>query len=450
MLRYCAYGGLPGSIVLPGFLILELVLAQHSLDANNLATPPRAYLEPGPVAERLEQGPGAARALSVADTFYQVHAPRFFREGHLEYGHYGAGVLEAYASTVKYRDSLSPNQSSVLQIPSPDGYGGGLLPLRRYVAFRDLQLPARPGAEDSRLQHEFVIRQQFPDEGFLRSLGTGNVIADNWSDLDAELADRERLRLNVDTSAALPVGGQLVLSLDDPVRADAVALAIAGEHAGPIASLYAASGDGSERALGYFAAESGPVQVFPLAEPGEVSSLRLEAAAALDLSAVSLLDGNRVRAIPLAGITALPDGRALGPAFDLEEIGSVRIYRLRDPADLVELRGGPTGPARSGAAVLAATTPERVEVQVDDPNGGLLVLRQSHYPGWRVRVDGSEAPLLMADSLFLGVQVPPGRHSVSFEYEELRLEAGAAVSAASALAVVAVLVLGLVRRRRPG
>ncbi len=449
VLRYCAYGGLPGSIVLPGFLIVELILAQHTLDVNNLAAPPRAYLEPGPVAERLERGPGAPRVLSVADTFYQVEARRFYREGHLEFGHYGAVVLEAYASTVKYRDSLSPNQSSALRIPSPDGYGGGLLPLRRYVAFRDLQLPARPGAEDSRLQHEFVIREQFPDEQFLRSLGTGRVIADNWSDLGAELARGEELRLNVDTSAGLPVGGQLVLSLDDPVRADAVALAIAGEQAGPIASLYATSGDGPERALGYFAAEAGPVQVFPLAEPGEVRSLRLAAAAALDLSAVSLLDGGKAHAIPLAGITAQPDGRAFGPAFDLEEIGSVRIYSLRDPADLVELRGGPAGPVSSGAAVLTASSPERMELLVEDPGGGLLVVRQSHYPGWRVRVDGAEAPLLMVDSLYLGVQVPPGRHRVTFEYDELRLEAGAAVSAAAALAVGALLVLGLVRRRRP-
>ena len=450
VLRYCAYGGLPGSVVLPGFLVLELILAQHSLDANNLATPPRAYLEPGPVAGRLENGAGAPRVLSVADTFYQVEARRFYREGHLEFGHYGAVVLEAYASTIKYRDSLSPNQSSVLQIPSPDGYGGGLLPLRRYVAFRDLQLPARPGAEDSRLQHEFVIRERFPDEDFLRSLGTGTVIADNWSDLSVELAHRAPLRLNVDTAAALPAGGQLFLSLDEPVAADAVALAIAGEHAGPIASLYATSGAGSERALGYFAAEAGPVQVFALAEPGEVRSLRLEADAALDISAVSLLDGSRAHAIPLAGIGAQPDGSAFGPAFDLEQIGSVRIYRLRDPADLVELRGGPSGPVSSGSAALTASTPERLEVLVDDPGGGLLVARQSHYPGWRALVDGAEAPLLMADSLFMGVQVPPGQHRVVFEYEELRLGAGAAISAGSALAVGALLIVGLVRRRRPG
>lgn len=450
VLRYCAYGGLPGSVVLPGFLILELILAQHSLDANNLATPPQAYLETGPVAGRLENGAGAPRALSVADTFYQIEAGRFYREGHREFGHYGAVVLEAYASTVKYRDSLSPNQSSALGIPSPDGYGGGLLPLRRYVAFRDLHLPARPGAEDSRLQHEFVIREQFPSEEFLRSLGTGMVIADNWSDVSAEIAGRAPLRLNVDTSAALPVGGRLVLSLDDPVRADAVAVAISGDHAGPIASLYATTGDGPERALGYFSAEAGPVQIFPLAEAGEVSSLRLETDAALELSAVSLLDGDRVRAIPLAGITAQPDGRAFGPAFDLEEIGSVRIYRLRDPANLVELRGGPAGPVSAGAAVLNALTPERMEALVDDPDGGLLVVRQSHYPGWRVLVDEAEAPLLMVDSLYLGVQVPPGQHRVVFEYEEPRLEAGAVISAASGLAVGALLILGLARRRRPG
>ncbi len=449
VLRYCGSGGLPASVVLPGFLILELILAQHPLDANHLATPPRAYLEPGPVVARLERGVNAPRVLSVADTFYQIEADRFYREGHLAFGHYGAAVLEAYASTVKYRDSLSPNQSSALRIPSPDGYGGGLLPLARYLAFRDLQLAARPGSEDARLQHEFVIRQQFPEEPLLRSLGTAKVIADNWADMVPGTPAREDLRLNTDTSAALPVNGRLILSLESPIGADAVALAIDGDHIGPVASLFATSGEGPELALGFFAAEAGAVQIFPLPDPGPVRSLRIEASAPFDLAAVSLLDGSRTHAVPLAGITVQPDGRAYGPAFDLEEIGSLRIYSLRDPAGLVELRGGPTGPIRSGAAAVAAAAPERMEIVVDDAAGGLLVLRQSHYPGWQVQVDGMDAPLLMADSLYLAVQVPPGKHGVVFQYDELRLGLGALFSAGSALAVVGLLALAIARREKP-
>ena len=450
VLRYCAYGGLPGSVVLPGFLIVELILAQHSLDANTLATPPPAYLNEGPVAARLAKGVAAPRTLSVADTFYQIDARRFYQEGHLEYGHYGALVLEAFASTVKYRDSLSPNQSSVLKIPSPDGYGGGLLPLARFVAFRDLHLEPRPGAEDSRLQHEFVIRGQFPQEGFLRSLGAGTVIADNWSDLTVEPRDRVSFRLNVDTSAELPVNGRLFLSLNEPVSADAVALAVSGDQVGPVAALFAGYGDGQERLLGFLSAEAGPVQVIPIGGNVPIRSLRIEASARLDLASVSLLDGGRARAIPLAGIASLPDGRAFGPAFDLEEIGSVRIYSLRDPAGLVELRGGPVGPVRTGAAAITAAAAERMEIAVDDPGGGLLVVRQSHYPGWSVLVDGVAAPLLMADSHYLGVQVPAGQHQVVFQYEEKRLGLGAAISAGAGLALVLLLVAGLVKNKERG
>ena len=448
VLRHCASGGLPGSVVLPGFLIVELVLAQHALDANQLATPPGAYLEPGPVVSRLERGVSAPRVLSVADTFYQIEAGRFYREGHVQLGHYGAAVLEAFGSTVKYRDSLSPNQSSALRVPSPDGYGGGLLPLARYVAFRDLQLPARPGGEDARLQHEFVIRQQFPSVPLLRSLGTARVIADDWDDLTPPIQSRAGLRLNADTSTRLPANGSLILTLPDSVNADAVALAIDGPHTGPIASLFVSAGNGPEEALGFFAAEAGAVQVFPLPDPGPLRALRIEASAPLDLAAVALLEGSHANAIPLAGIQVQPDGRAYGPAFDLEQIGSLRIYSLRDPAGLVELRGGPAGPIRAGAARVAAAAPERMEIAVDDSTGGLLVLRQSHYPGWRVAVDGRDAPLLMADSLYLAVQVPPGQHRVVFEYVEQRLSIGALTSAGAALATAGLLALGIARRRR--
>jgi hypothetical protein len=57
-----------------------------------------------------------------------------------------------------------------------------------------------------------------------------------------------------------------------------------------------------------------------------------------------------------------------------------------------------------------------VTVTVDSAAGGVLVLHDVYYPGWQVRVDGVEKPLLRADLLFRGVEVGPGRHTVTFDF----------------------------------
>ncbi len=443
LLSYVAPGRTRWRILLPGFLFIELLLAQHALDMNVLASPAEAYLEPGPVVARLASGPAAPRVLSVVDTFYHLHRERIFLEVQQPFGHYGRSVLDAHQSAIKYRDSLSPNQSSALRIPSPDGYDGGLLPLKGYVAFRDRLLPARPGSEDARLQHEFVIREQFPDVDLLRAFGTSIVIADDWSDLQSASG----LRINNDTTTHLPTGGRLVLNLDPPVATDAVALALTSSSPGPVVNLTATLPDGTAVALGHRPAGDGEIQEIRLSAPVTIRVLRIDAHAPVDLMAVTLIAGDRLQAIPLAGIIADPSGQAYGPAFDLEEIGSVRIYRLREPANLVELREGSNGTVRTDNIAITSARPERVEITVDAAAAGRLVLRQSYYPNWEARIDGVATSVQIADELYLAVPVPAGSNRIVFEYREPGLSTGVLISTLAAAALVAMAATGWVQSR---
>lgn len=80
--------------------------------------------------------------------------------------------------------------------------------------------------------------------------------------------------------------------------------------------------------------------------------------------------------------------------------------------------------------------PGRVEVVADSTGGGLLTLHDIYYPGWIADIDGKPAPILRAEILFRGVEVPPGTHHVTFRFApfslgNLRAALGAAPSGPS-------------------
>jgi hypothetical protein len=87
-------------------------------------------------------------------------------------------------------------------------------------------------------------------------------------------------------------------------------------------------------------------------------------------------------------------------------------------------------------------TPDTLEVTLPDTEGGMLVVNDTYYPGWRAFIDGSPAPILRANGAFRGVRVPAGARSVSFAFEPISFRLGAWASAAT---VGALVVVGLVR-----
>ncbi len=70
----------------------------------------------------------------------------------------------------------------------------------------------------------------------------------------------------------------------------------------------------------------------------------------------------------------------------------------------------------SNYAQIVAWRPDRVDVEVDSVEPGVLVLHDAFYPGWFVEVDGKPARMLRANVLFRAVEVSEGRHRVVFTY----------------------------------
>ena len=79
----------------------------------------------------------------------------------------------------------------------------------------------------------------------------------------------------------------------------------------------------------------------------------------------------------------------------------------------------------------------RVGVAVETAESAILVVGDAIYPGWRVRIDGTEVPLMRANMMFKAVLVPAGTHEVVFSYEPGAFSLGAGVSIASVAALSA-------------
>ena len=117
-----------------------------------------------------------------------------------------------------------------------------------------------------------------------------------------------------------------------------------------------------------------------------------------------------------------------------------------DAATTVVLEGTPPAvepvvPATTEGESVAIVVdlPEHVEVEVAAATAGVLVLRDTCYPGWRATVDGAAADLRCADHAFRAVSVGPGPHRVTFVYAPASVRIGFALSAVGALALIAML-----------
>jgi hypothetical protein len=132
------------------------------------------------------------------------------------------------------------------------------------------------------------------------------------------------------------------------------------------------------------------------------------------------------------------------PGFDA--LGTA-LTEKRLPA--LGVAGAAERPAAAGSARITRYDPERVELRANARRGGMVVLNDVQYPGWKARVDGREAPIERVDYLFRGVRVGPGSHTIEMTYEPLSFKAGWIVSLVSLAGLAAALAAGLRARRRP-
>jgi hypothetical protein len=83
--------------------------------------------------------------------------------------------------------------------------------------------------------------------------------------------------------------------------------------------------------------------------------------------------------------------------------------------------------------------PNGLELEVGSTGNALVVVADAWHPGWRADLDGQPVPILRTNHAFRGVAVPAGQHVVTMRYRPTSLYLGAALTLASALVGLALL-----------
>jgi uncharacterized membrane protein YfhO len=131
-----------------------------------------------------------------------------------------------------------------------------------------------------------------------------------------------------------------------------------------------------------------------------------------------------------------------------DEAKSARRMTTLDPRKLVILDRAPQ-PAPVGderpftPARLVRAERQQVVIEAEASAPGILVLSETHYPGWSATLDGKPVDLLRADHALRGVALPPGKHTVEMRFRSRPTQVGLTLSLLGLIGLA-----GLLFRRR--
>ena len=135
-------------------------------------------------------------------------------------------------------------------------------------------------------------------------------------------------------------------------------------------------------------------------------------------------------------------------ALDLVQNAEVLGVRTYATVERDELRGVPVDDLavalRAGAATTTARVtsydPNAIDLELDAPAAGVVVLNEVWYPGWHVTVDGDDATPMRVDYLLRGVAVSAGHHAIAWRFHPTHFRPLFAMYALALLGVLAAFV----------
>lgn len=365
-------------------------------------------------------------------------------------------ALWSYLVASKHREILTPNLSLVYRVPAIDGYDGGLLPTKHFIAFTKLLLEG--GTIDGRLRENL---DTIPEQRWLDLLGVVHLVTDKTSDtwIGGVLYDRQFQPL-------LPEGSSLKIAWL-PLSFEADALSLLYEGQGVVGVALA---DG--RTLSFelpLSLGSSDDHTLIWDDPAIVSGVVISATVSrLQLRAGSLVDRRLDTFYPIV----------LSDSFRLVHSGDVKIYEstprgggprraflvhqsctadmdsalglMADPAfdpDRSVVLAGSDARGKGGCVEPTVDLAPDEWVRVVEDSGqelvvdvqalteGYLVVSDAWYPGWSATLERLDSPgeayqeaVQQADILFRAVPIQPGLWRVRLSYESSGVAFGGVVT----------------------
>jgi hypothetical protein len=156
-------------------------------------------------------------------------------------------------------------------------------------------------------------------------------------------------------------------------------------------------------------------------------------------------------------VLALPRVTVVGAYGIVPDTGSAAIdsvvsshHDARAWTWLTKPPGVALGPVDGATATITHYGLHDVAIDVTTPGPAIVRLSDLWYPDWKATVDGHAVEILRADHALRAVVVPAGRHRVEDRFASASVGRGLALSIASLVLVLGMLVAGAVLgRRRP-
>jgi hypothetical protein len=178
-----------------------------------------------------------------------------------------------------------------------------------------------------------------------------------------------------------------------------------------------------------------------------------------DTGATQIYDGpdGRIFALPnadrgpyLVGGERLVDGEVAALQTFADPDHPYRRAVVVEPAELERHDLAPLpGDAGDGGVVLrAGRSTNAAEIRVDSDAARWLVIPESYSSGWTATLNGEEVPVVRVNYNQRGIRVPAGTSTIELRYLPPGFRSGAALSALSAAALLALAITGGRRSRR--
>jgi hypothetical protein len=458
-------------------LVLVVLFSQsRSLPYNELTTP-EAFSDLRPpitrlqaISECLASDPDcdrpAGRILSLSDLFFdpgdQGEIDSIYSDLLPESARYD------YTIAIKQKEILAPDLSMLYGLQSVDGFDGGVLPLANYTELMDLILPENKAAVDGRLR-EYL--DSIPEARWMDLFNAKYLITDKVGDewRGGVFFDRQH---------------QVVLDSDSPT----ISPGFLPEFLSTELWLISSAGKGliditfvngaQERLYPERIAED--LYRVKWSRPSTAKSLTLLACESAHnepsqcegqwyIEAATLVDDQEGVFMPITlgdlklihsgdvkiyeNLDVFPRAFLVNQWTEQQDTGS-SIDAMADPlfdpeksAVVVSLADGSTPNQGSGVAEVLKYEQESVDVSVTSESGGLLILTDAYYPGWRATIDGEQSTIYQTDGYFRGVVVPPGEHLVEYRFEPGSLRFGVVMTAFGIIFLLILLVVGFVKRK---